>query len=89
MADKATLATVIENQKKISARISLLERTVNEMFKLYCKMLAGEDLPYSVKKLIEEWESADLEGEPGDVVVKPPQKKSGGKVNYLKKLVLC
>lgn len=79
MADEASLRSVIENQKKLSKRLNLMETTVQQMFNTYCHLL-GDQVPQEIQRLQTEWEEIEHEGE---VVIKNVRRKVGVTVSLV------
>lgn len=66
MAEKASIESMQEAQKKMAEQIALMERTVHSVFRAITQLF-GDKVPAYLKKLADEWEQIDTSD---DVIVK-------------------
>lgn len=69
MATEASIASLEADQKKLQERIDRFEGIMKKIYTSFL-LLFGENIPYDLKKLGEEWAAADKTDE---VIVKPPK----------------
>lgn len=82
MAEKATLNSILANQKKFLERLSFIERNMKGIFHSYCQLVRTQ-IPVKLQKLAKEWEDYDIDDD--DVTIKSPKAKtvSGNTFYYL------